>query len=77
MLFAALAIHTLFEQQRADVERGCGSLNKEVALGFLVADALGRSLSGEEAREVGKRAGKQVSTVKSKIDKLKDKERAR
>ena len=72
LLNASLAIHTLFEQRRADVERGCGSLNKEIALGFLLADALGRSLSSDEAREIGKRAGKQVSTVKSKIEKLKE-----
>ena len=72
LLFASLAIHTLFEQRRADVERGCGSLNKEIALGFLVADTLNRRISGEEAREAGKRAGKQIATVKTKIDKLKE-----
>ena len=77
LLFASLAIHTLFEQRRADVERGCGSLNKEIALGFLVADALGCSISVDQAREIGKRAGKQVSSVKSKIEKLKDRARGK
>ena len=72
-----MAIHTLFEQRRADVERGWGSLNKEIALGFLVAHALGRTLSDDEAHEVGKRAGKLISTVKARIEKIKDRAEAK
>ena len=78
MYFASQAIHTLFEQRRTDVQRGCGSLNKEVALGFLVADALGRRLlSDEQAREVGKRAGKQVATLKARIERIKERARGK
>lgn len=74
LLFAAAAIHALYEQHRSELQ----GLSKEVALGYLIADVLGCcSLELDSAREIGKRIGKQISTVQKKIEKIRQRAKER
>ena len=61
---ASEAVQTLFEQERAEVQRSCTMLDREEALGYLLADVRGQQLLPEEARAIGKRASKHVKAAK-------------
>ena len=66
ILAARAAISDLFAERRDDIRRSCAPalVDKEEALGYLLADALGRQLlTPEDARAVGKRAGRQAKAA--------------
>jgi hypothetical protein len=63
------AVNDLFGARRADIHESCGALDREEALGYLVADCLGRELIDTEARAVGKRANYRMSACKTEVEK--------
>ena len=77
VLHAQQAVHELWEQRRADI---CGSperpdlqMDKEEGLGYLLGDVLRGQLLPEEARAIGKRAGKLASKAKGELETAKAK----
>ena len=66
------ATDDLLDRHRAAVHESCGLLiDKQLALGFAIGDALGRELLASEARDVGKTAAGLLTAAKKKDDALK------
>jgi hypothetical protein len=81
VLHAQQAVHELWEQRRADI---CGSparpdlqLDKEEGLGYLLGDVLRGELLPDEARAIGKRAGKLATKAKGELESAKSKAKAK
>ena len=81
VLLAQQAVHELWEQRRADIccspARADLQLDKEEGIGYLIGDILCGSLLPDEARAIGKRAGKLATKAKGELESMKAQAKAK